>query len=59
MSNIFQTFSNVISEYVWISIKISLKFVPKGPIDNMRTFGSENGLAPTRRQAIIWTADNG
>ena len=43
-----------LNETVRISIKISLKFVPKGkPI----TFhiGSDNGLAPTRRQGITWT----
>ena len=28
------------------------KFVPKGPIDNSP---ADNGLAPIRRQAIIWT----
>ena len=26
-----------------------------GPINNKATFGSGNGLAPKRRQAIIWT----
>ena len=35
--------------------KISLKFVPKGPIDNNPTIGLDNGLAPNRRQAITWT----
>ena len=38
MAAIFQTtFSNAFSwnENVWISIKISLKFVPKGPINNI------------------------
>ena len=40
------------NENVRISIKISLKFVPKGPINSI---GSDNDLAPTRRQAIIWT----
>ena len=41
------------NENVWISInlKISPKFVPK------RRIGSDNGLASTRRQAIIWTND--
>ena len=34
---------------VTISIKISLKFVP--------SIGSDNGLAPSRRQTIIWTND--
>ena len=45
-----------LNENVWILIEISLKFVPKGSIDNIST-GSDNGLAPTRRQAIIWTND--
>ena len=31
-------------------------FVPKGPIDNnLSDIDSDNGLAPIRRQAIIWT----
>ena len=34
-------------------IRISLKFVPKRPIDN--NIGLDNGLTPHRRQAIIWT----
>ena len=38
-----------------ISINNSLKFVPKSPINNTPAFGSDNGLAPTTRQAIIWT----
>ena len=29
-------------------------FVPKGPIDNIPELHSYNGLAPNRRQAIIW-----
>ena len=37
-----------IHEKFCILIKISLKFVPKGPIGN-------NGFAPNKRQAIIWT----
>ena len=43
-----------LEENAWISIKISIKFVPKGPINNI---DSDNGLAPARRQAIIWTND--
>ena len=39
-----------LNENVWISSKISLKFVPRGA-----SIGSDNGLAPTRHQAIIWT----
>ena len=43
------------NENTLILIKISLKFVPKGPINWYSSIGSDNGLAPTRRQAIIWT----
>ena len=32
-----------------------MKFVPKGPISNIP--GSDNGLAPTRREDIIWIND--
>ena len=39
-----------LNENVWISIKISLKFVPKGPINNIQALA-------TRRQAFIWTHD--
>ena len=45
------------NENVWISIKISPKFVPKGPIKQYSSIGSGNGLALFRRQAIIWTND--
>ena len=47
----------LLNENAWISIKISLNFVSKGPINNISSIGSDNGLAPTRRQAIIWTND--
>ena len=60
MADIFQTtFSNFIflNENVWIPIKASLKFVPKGPINNIPALVQINGLAPVRRQAIIWTND--
>ena len=43
------------NEKFWILISISLKFVPKGPIDSI---GSGDGLAPSRQQAIIWTNDD-
>ena len=42
-----------VNENVLILIKISLKFVPKGPINNIPVFGSDNALAQSRRQAII------
>ena len=35
-------------------IRILLKFVPKCSIENKIAFGSDNGLAPNRRQAITW-----
>ena len=60
MAAIFQTtFSNAFSlmKMYEFSIKISLKFVPKVPINNIPGICSDNGLAPTRRQAIIWTND--
>ena len=38
-----------------IQIQISLKFVPRSQIDNKgASIVSGNGLAPNRRQAIIW-----
>ena len=43
------------NENFCILIRISLKFGPKGSIDNKLIFGSGNGLAPNRRQAITWT----
>ena len=54
MASIAQTtFSNVPS---WMkNVWISLTFVPKVWIDNIPSIDSDNGLAPTRRLAIIWT----
>ena len=43
---------------VLILIKISLKFVPQGSNWQNCSIGSDNGLAPNRWQAIIWTDDN-
>ena len=42
------------NEKVWILIQISLKFIPKGPINNKLP---DNGLSPNRWQAIISTID--
>ena len=36
--------------------KVSLEYVPYGLVDNMAK--SDNGLAPNRRLAIIWTNDD-
>ena len=43
-----------LNESVWISIKISLKFVPKGLINKIPALVQMLG----RRQAIIWTNDD-
>ena len=51
--NIFRC--NFVNENFGILIKILLKFVPKGPIDENPAFGLDNGLVPNRRQVIIWT----
>ena len=40
-----------------MSIEISLKFIPKGPINNIPALVKIYGLAPSRRQAIIWNND--
>ena len=45
----------IVNEKFCILIKMSLKFVPKGLIDNNPAFELDNDLAPNRRQAIIWT----
>ena len=43
---------------MWIPIKISMKLAPNGPINNIpASFGSDNGLEPSRRGAIILTND--
>ena len=45
-------FKSIFNEGVWISIAISLKFVPKGPIDYKSALVQVNGLAPNRRKTI-------
>ena len=45
------------NENVCLSITISLKFVPKGPTNNIPALVPDNGLGLNRRQAIIWTND--
>ena len=50
--NIFKC--NFLNENVWIPIEISLKFVPKGPINNIPALVQ---IMAWRRQAIIWTND--
>ena len=43
-----------LNENYRILIQISLKFVPRSPIDNKPAL-VHSGLAPKRRQAITWT----
>ena len=42
------------NEKCFIAIRISLEFVPESLSSSI---GSDNGLAPARRQTIIWTND--
>ena len=44
-----------VNETFRILIEISLKFVPKRPVDHNPSIGLDNGLAPSRRQTIIRT----
>ena len=44
-----------LNENIWIWLNISLKFVPKDPINNIPALVQK--MALTRRQAIIWTND--
>ena len=37
-----------LNQNVWISIRISLKFVPRGPFNNMPALVQIDGLAPSR-----------
>ena len=50
-----------LNENVWISIKISLKFIPKSPIVNIpaliQIMVAWCRLVPARRQAIVWIND--
>ena len=46
-----------LTENTQILLKISLEFVPKVRINNIPSIGSDNGLAPARQKAIIWTND--
>ena len=52
MENFKRIFLN---EKDWILIEISLKFVPKGTIDNKVGYGSSNVLAPNRPQVFTCT----
>ena len=43
-----------LNENCCILIRVPLEFVPKDPVNYNPAFGSDYGLAPNRRQAIIW-----
>ena len=53
-------FTYDIFEYIFMNgnfcnlIRISRKFIPKGPVDNTLSIGSGNGLAPNRRYYPCW-----
>ena len=49
---------NLLNENVWIPIKSSLKFVPKGPINYIPALVQIMAWQHNRRQAIIWTNDD-
>ena len=55
MANIFKCI--FFNENAWISIKISMQFVLKCPV-NTTSVGSDNGLVLTRQQTIIWSNDD-
>ena len=44
-----------LNEKCGIFIRVSLKFLPKGPIWEYVSIGSGDGFAPNRRQVITWT----
>ena len=46
-----------LNENVWISIKISFDFVPKGPINNISALVQIMAWRRPWRQAIIWSND--
>ena len=46
-----------LNEYVWISLKISLKFILKARINNIPALIQIMARARTRRQAIFWSKD--
>ena len=54
--DIFKCF--FLNDNVWIAINISLKFVPWGSKQQFLSICSDNGLAPARRQTIIWAYDD-
>ena len=47
----------ILNENVWIVNKISLKFVPKGPIDGKSSLGQIMAWRRAGAEAIIWTND--
>ena len=46
-----------LNENILIS-KNYLRFIPKGSINNIPAFLSDNGLTLTRRQATVWNNDD-
>ena len=57
MADIFQMI--FLNAFSWMkTIDIKLKFYSQVSNKQYSSIGSDNGLAPTRRQAIIWTNDD-
>ena len=59
MAAIFQTtFSNAFPSMKMYEFRLKFyKFCSQGSNEQYSSIGSDNGLAPARRQAIIWTND--
>ena len=59
MAAILQTFSNALSwmEIYEFSLQYPWSLFLGVQLKQNSIIGSDNGLAPTRRQAIIWTND--
>ena len=57
MAAIYQTFSSAFSwmKNIWMSIKISLTFVSKGPINNIPALGQIMAWRRRGDKPIIWT----
>ena len=52
------TFSNSLDKSFCTMIQIFLQLVPRSIISKQSNNGSDNSLAPSWRQAIIWTNEN-
>ena len=44
--------------YAFCYALVFIKVFPKGSNEQYSSIGLDNGLSPTRRQAIVWTNDS-